>query len=193
MTLTAEVAVPYRPRKDYQQSLPRLRPARLDYRSFLKHQRTICALGTVVALEAVRRLSMQISQRPLLAVVIGTFALFVCGPASSGAQQPEPLRLSAPPAHSLVHADPQAQAQVQTQTAQGELLDVDGKANTLTIKSQVGEMTFRYNDQTRVTGAQKGVTGLATMTGSQVRVMYQKEGQNNIATTIDVKANNPAK
>jgi hypothetical protein len=156
------------------------------------HQ-TTCPLGTVVALKADRRLSMQISQRSLLAIVIGTFALFLNGQASSGAQKPEPLRLSAPPAHSLVHEDPQAQAQVQTQTAQGELLDVDGRANTLTIKAQVGEMTFRYNEQTKVTGVQKGVTGLATMAGSQVRVMYQKEGQNNIATTIEVKGNNPTK
>ena len=136
---------------------------------------------------------MQISQRPLLAVVIGTFALVVYAPASSRAQQPEPLRLSSPPAHSLVHAEPQAQAEVQTQTAQGELLDVDGKASTLTIKTQSGDMTFRYNDQTKVTGAQKGVAGLATMTGSQVTVMFRKDGQVNLASTIEVKGNAPAK
>lgn len=136
---------------------------------------------------------MQISQRPLLAVVIGMFALFVYAQAPSRAQQPEPLRLSSPPAHSVVHAEPQAQAQVQTQAAQGELLDVDGKANTLTIKTQSDEMTFRYNDQTKVTGAQKGVAGLATMTGSQVKVMFRKEGQINVASSVDVKANSPAK
>jgi hypothetical protein len=131
---------------------------------------------------------MQISQRPILAVAT-TLAVVVCASATR-AQQPEPLRLSSPPAHVLSKAEPlpQAPAQAQTQTAQGELLDVDGKANTLTIKTETGEMTFRYNDQTKVTGAQKGVSGLATMTGSQVTLMFRKEGQINLVTSIDVKA-----
>jgi len=130
---------------------------------------------------------MQISQRPIVAVAFTTLALVAYAQISSGAQQPEPLRLSSPPAHVLLNVEPQAQAQVQTQTAQGELLDVDGKASTLTIKTQTGEMTFRFNDATKVTGAQKGVSGLATMTGSEVTVMYRKDGQINLATSIDVK------
>jgi hypothetical protein len=132
---------------------------------------------------------MQISQRPIVAVIVATLAIVVYASASR-AQQPEPLRLSSPPAHVLTNAEPlaQAPAQAQTQTAQGELLDVDGKANTLTIKTETGEMTFRYNDQTKVTGAQKGVAGLATMTGSQATVMFRKEGQINVATNVDVKA-----
>jgi hypothetical protein len=113
--------------------------------------------------------------------------------ASAWAQQPEPLRLSSPPSHALLHAESFAQAQEQTQTSQGELLDVDGKASTVTVKTQTGEMTFRYNDQTKVTGAQKGVAGLATMTGSQVTVMYRKDGQMNLATSIDVKGSSPQK
>ena len=131
---------------------------------------------------------MQTSQRPVIALVVVTFALVVYGQVSFGAQQPEPLRLSAPPAH-VLNLEPVAQAQTQTQTAQGELLDVDGKNQTLTIKAQAGEMTFRYNDQTKVSGAQKGVAGLATMTGSQVVVMYRKDGQINLASTIEVRAN----
>jgi hypothetical protein len=129
---------------------------------------------------------MQFSQRPLVAFVAVTIALIAYSQAGS-AQQPEPLRLSSPPAHAL-HFEPLALAQVQTQTAQGELLDVDGKATTLTIKAQAGEMTFRYNDQTKVTGARNGVAGLATMTGSQVTVMYRKDGPINLATSIDVRA-----
>jgi hypothetical protein len=136
---------------------------------------------------------MQISQRPLLAVVFGTCALFVYTQGSLRAQQPEPLRLSSPPAHSVPRAEPLAQALEQTQTAQGELLDVDGKAQRLTIKTQTGELAFRYNDETKVTGAQKGVAGLAAMTGSQVTVMYRKTGQISLATSIDVKANAPQK
>jgi hypothetical protein len=130
---------------------------------------------------------MQMSQRPFVAVAVATLALCAYFAAPTQAQQPEPLRLSSPPAHVILHAEPPAQAQVQTQTAQGELLDVDGKASTFTIRTQSGEMSFRYNDQTKVTGAQKGVSGLATMAGSQVIVMYRKDGQINLATSIDVK------
>ncbi len=130
---------------------------------------------------------MQISQRPL-AVAFSTLALVVYAQMPSRAQQPEPLRLSSPPAHALLHAEPLAQAQAQTQTAQGELLDVDNRAGTLTIKTATGEMSFRYNGATKVTGAQKGVTGLAVMTGSDIVVMFQKDGQMNVATSIDVKS-----
>ena len=75
-----------------------------------------------------------------------------------------------------------------SQTASGELTDVDAKAATITVKTATDEMKFRYDDQTKVTGAQKGVAGLATMKGSQVTVNYKKEGSNNIATSIDVRA-----
>ena len=128
---------------------------------------------------------MLIRQRSLVAVVAATLALVAYTQASPQAQQPEPLRLTAPAPH-VIQAAPPAQAQIQT--AQGELLDVDGKASTLTIKTQSGEMTFRYNEETKVTGAQKGVSGLATMTGSQVTVQFRKDGPINIATSIDVRA-----
>src|SRR5262245_43485069 len=123
--------------------------------------------------------NMLISQRSLVATVATTLALVACSQVSPRAQQPEPLRLNAPAPHAIQAESP---AQAQIQTAQGELLDVDGRASTLTIKTQSGEMTFRYNDQTKVTGAQKGVTGLATMTGSQVTVMFRRDGQLNLAT-----------
>jgi hypothetical protein len=128
---------------------------------------------------------MQLSHRRIVAAAFSSLAFIVCAQTSSRAQQPEPLRLSSPPAHALLHAEPLAQAQ--TQTAQGELLDVDNKANTVTIKTETAEMSFRYNDATKVTGAQRGVAGLAAMTGSEVVVMFQKDGQMNVATSIDVK------
>jgi hypothetical protein len=74
-----------------------------------------------------------------------------------------------------------------TTTASGELTDVDAKAATITVKTATNEMKFRYDDSTKVTGAQKGVAGLATMKGSQVTVQFKKEGSNNIATSIDVR------
>jgi hypothetical protein len=75
-----------------------------------------------------------------------------------------------------------------SQSASGELTDVDAKAATITVKTATEDMKFRYDDTTKVTGAQKGVAGLATMKGSQVTVNYKKEGANNIATSIDVRA-----
>jgi hypothetical protein len=124
-------------------------------------------------------------RQSIVGVAVMTLALVAYAQTPSQAQQPEPLRLTAPAPH-FVQAEPPSQAQ--TQTSQGELLDVDAKASSLTIKTPTAEMTFRYNDQTKVTGAQKGVTGLATMTGSQVTVLYKKDGQINLATSIDVKA-----
>ena len=52
-------------------------------------------------------------------------------------------------------------------------------------------MTFKYDDATKISGATKGVSGLATMAGSQVTVSYKKDGASNIATSIDVKAAQP--
>ena len=73
-------------------------------------------------------------------------------------------------------------------TASGELTDVDAKGGMFTVKTATDEMKFRYDDQTKVTGAQKSTAGLATMKGSEVTVQYKKEGANNIATSIDVHA-----
>lgn len=73
--------------------------------------------------------------------------------------------------------------------AQGELLDVDTTAKTIEIKTAAGgEMTFKYNDSTQVSGAREGVAGLATFTGRQVTIHFMSEGTNNTATRIEVKA-----
>lgn len=132
---------------------------------------------------------MQICPRSVVARVAVSLAFIFIAywQSSPRAQQPEPLRLTAPAPH-VVQAAPPAQAPPQTQTAQGELLDVDAKASTFTIKAPTTELTFRYNDQTKVTGDQKGLSGLATMTGSQVTVQFRKDGQMNLATSIDVRA-----
>lgn len=80
-----------------------------------------------------------------------------------------------------------AQAAQATSTAEGELVGVDSKASTVAVKTSVGNMEFRYDSQTRITGAQSGAAGLATMTGAEVTVQYRKEGSTNFATHIDVK------
>jgi hypothetical protein len=38
-------------------------------------------------------------------------------------------------------------------TATGELVKVDAKEDTLTVKTSTGEVTIKYNDDTKVTGA----------------------------------------
>jgi hypothetical protein len=68
---------------------------------------------------------------------------------------------------------------------------VDSKASTLSVKTASAEMTFKYDETTKISGATKGVSGLATMAGSQVTVSYKKDGASNIATSIDVKAAQP--
>jgi hypothetical protein len=112
----------------------------------------------------------------LVALAIASTAYGQAAPAPEGQPQ-APVAQQAP-------AQP---APAQPATAQGELLEVDTKASTFAIKTAAAEMKFRYDDQTKVSGAQKGVAGLATMTGSQVTVQYKKEGANNVATSIEVR------
>ena len=132
---------------------------------------------------------MKISPRSFVPVAALAFAAFAYAQAPTQAQKgPEPLNLTPAPHQSELSAAGQAGAQAQAQTAQGELLEVDAKANTLSIRTAGAEMQFRYNEQTKVTGAQKGVAGLATMTGSQVTIQYRKEGNANLATSIEVRS-----
>jgi len=73
--------------------------------------------------------------------------------------------------------------------ASGELVKIDTSAKTIVIKTEADpQMQFSYTDTTKVTGADKGVAGLATMTGSSVTIHYTKKGQDNVATEIEVQA-----
>jgi hypothetical protein len=72
-------------------------------------------------------------------------------------------------------------------TLSGELMRVNPDTKMFSVKGASGEIQFQYSDQTVVTGAQKTVAGLATMSGEQVTVSYRVESGNNIATKIDVK------
>jgi len=73
--------------------------------------------------------------------------------------------------------------------ASGELVKIDTSAKTITIKTaSEPEMLFSYSDTTKVTGSDKDVAGLATMTGTMVTIHFTKRGQNNVATEIEVQA-----
>ena len=100
------------------------------------------------------------------------------------AQQPSVQQPPAqPPAQQPSQAKPQAQI------ARGELSSIDATARMLTIKPTDGaEQKFQYNDQTKVTGAQGGVAGLATMSGKQVVVHFTSQGANRVATEIEIQA-----
>jgi hypothetical protein len=72
-------------------------------------------------------------------------------------------------------------------TLQGDLLSVDPEAKTVTIKPASGaDQVFKYGDDTKVIGGDKGVAGLATMKGSKVTVTFKTEGRDRIATQIEV-------
>jgi hypothetical protein len=72
--------------------------------------------------------------------------------------------------------------------AEGQLLRVDANAKTLMIRTaDRTQMQFIYTDDTKVTGADDSISGLATMTDAAVTVSYIKKQQDNIATKIEVK------
>ena len=72
--------------------------------------------------------------------------------------------------------------------AQGQLMRVDADAKTLSIQSAQGSpMVFRYTADTKVIGADKGVAGLATMTGSPVTVQFVQQDKDNVATQIEIQ------
>jgi hypothetical protein len=80
-----------------------------------------------------------------------------------------------------------AQADAPTQTATGELVSIDAKDSTMKVKTATGEVTIKYDESTKVSGASRNTAGLATMSGSQVTVRYKKDGSSNVATSIEVK------
>jgi len=77
-----------------------------------------------------------------------------------------------------------AQGQEKAQIAEGELARVDAAAKTLSVKTSKGEMEFRYNDQTQISGAEGGVEGLATQSGAPVKVHF--DAATKTATKIEV-------
>ena len=76
-----------------------------------------------------------------------------------------------------------AQGQEKASIAEGELTKVDAAAKTLSVKTAKGDMEFRYNDQTQISGAD-GVEGLATQSGAPVKVHF--DGASKTATKIEV-------
>ncbi len=118
---------------------------------------------------------MRTTNRGIVAM-LGSFAfttVFALTPAyASQAQAPAPA---------------QAEAQ-KSEAAKGELRSIDVARKTLTISEGEKQQTFVYTDTTRVSGAQGGIEGLATMSGRQVTVQYTMKGAERVATSIEVAA-----
>ena len=77
-----------------------------------------------------------------------------------------------------------AQGQEKASIVQGELSKVDPASKTLWVKTDKGEMEFKYNDQTQISGAEGGAEGLATQSGAPVKVDF--DAATKTATRIEV-------
>jgi hypothetical protein len=110
----------------------------------------------------------------MLGLLVFVFAISV----STFAQAPASQAPTANP--------PSAAGQAQKpETAKGELKSVDAQKMTLTLANG---QTFQYTSSTKVTGAQGGVAGLASMSGREVTIDYEAKGADRIATMITVSA-----
>ena len=71
---------------------------------------------------------------------------------------------------------------------QGQLTNVDTAAKRISVKGPGdAEMWFQYSDRTQIVGPQKDIEGLASQSGTQLRVTYREAGADNrIATRIEV-------
>src|SRR5262245_3508738 len=116
-----------------------------------------------------------------IVTMFGALAFVAALSVSAFAQAPES---QAPGAKPPAAQAPPAGAQ-KAESAKGELKSVDAAKMTLTLAS--GE-TFMYTDQTKVSGAQGGVAGLASASGRQVTINYTTKGADRIATSIEVVA-----
>lgn len=68
---------------------------------------------------------------------------------------------------------------------EGQLTKVDANAKQITLKGTDAEMMFEYTDATQVIGADKGVQGLATRTGTPLKITYRDSQGKHIATRIE--------
>ena len=128
---------------------------------------------------------MNTTARVLVAMGAVTLMTYGSALAQAPAQPPQAPPSSVSPA--VPPASAGAQADAQTLTATGELVSIDAKENSMKVKTATGEVTIKYDDATKVSGASRNTAGLATMSGSQVTVRYKKDGASNLATSIEVK------
>ena len=115
--------------------------------------------------------------------MLGSFVFVAAFSLSAYAQAPAPGS-KAPGAQAPAPSAAPAQAQ-KPESAKGELKSVDAQKMTLTLANG---QTFQYSSSTKVTGAQGGVAGLASMSGREVTIDFETKGADRIATMITVEA-----
>lgn len=114
-----------------------------------------------------------------------TFAAFAMTAALTGT--PSAWAMQDPAPRPLPEERPAPTEYRQAAMATGELTSVDPDEMTITLKGPDGKAwSFRYNEDTEVSGAQQGVAGLATRTGTIVTVHFEGEGDERMATKIEV-------
>lgn len=133
---------------------------------------------------------MKQTSRVLVAMGAATLLTYGTALAQAPAQPPQAPPSAPSPSTPSAPQSPitdRAERSDRTQSATGELVSVDAKADTLTIKTATGNVIIKYDDDTKVTGASRNTAGLATMSGAQLMVNYKKDGSDNLATSIEVK------
>jgi hypothetical protein len=113
--------------------------------------------------------------------------------ATLAAQQPQPS--PNPP------TEPRPAPQLRTEqpdrpkadtSLKGELVKVDTTAKMLTIKTTAGKTEMvAYNDDTKVTGAETGIAGLANQSNTKVTVKFSGPDIARVATEIVVEKDKP--
>lgn len=125
---------------------------------------------------------MQMTTRGIV-TMLGSLAFVATLSLSAFAQEPAPRSPGAPGAQAP--ASPGGGQAQKPETAKGELKSVDTAKMTLTLANG---QTFQYTSATKVTGAQGGVAGLASMSGREVTIDYESKGADRVATMITVSA-----
>ena len=119
------------------------------------------------------------THRVVFTLIAGSFAFALA--TAAWAQTPPAGQTPAP------KEQPAEQQKAQPTTLQGDLLRVDTEAKTIAIQPAQGtDQVFKYTDDTKVVGGDKGVAGLATMKGSRVTVTFKTEGKDRVATQIEI-------
>lgn len=127
---------------------------------------------------------MRFTSFPAAVVAVTLSASPLMAQVPSPASQPEPQR-EAPATPAPARVQDQAQ---QALSVEGELLRVDAEAKHFWVRTAEGEKQFSFNDETDITGEGRNVEGLATMTGTRVKVEYKAEGTTAVATKIEIQA-----
>lgn len=103
------------------------------------------------------------------------------------AQTPAPS--TQPASGPAAQSAPRRGVEAKASSVQGELLRVDMDKKMVVIEAADGkEQSFRFNDDTEISGAAQNVEGLATKTGTRVTVEFEGAAASAVAKKISIQA-----